>query len=160
MAKQPVHGNSASARRNRRGVPPASSEAARLRMQRTRQRDTAAELALRSALHRAGLRYRVDLAPIPGVRGRADVVFPRQRIAVYVDGCFWHSCPVHQTHPRANSAWWAAKLQANRERDADTDRRLAEAGWLVLRFWEHEAPGAATQVVLEAVRARQALRFR
>lgn len=124
-------------------------------MQQTRRRDTPAEVALRSALHRAGLRYRVDVAPVRGIRRRADIVFSRQRIAVYMDGCFWHGCPAHGTLPKANNAWWAAKLRANRERDADTDRQLAAAGWLVLRFWEHEDPAKAALVVAESVDERR-----
>jgi len=127
-------------------------------MLRTRRRDTTPELALRKALHRGGLRYRVDVSPIKGVRRRADVVFPRQRIAVYVDGCFWHSCPIHATSPKANQAWWAAKLEANRHRDADTNRRLVAEGWLVLRFWEHENPAEAALVVRDAVLTRRSAR--
>jgi DNA mismatch endonuclease, patch repair protein len=136
-------------------VPSASSDAARQRMLRTRRRDTTPELALRKALHRVGLRYRVDVSPIKGVRRRADVVFLRQRIAVYIDGCFWHSCPIHATSPKANQAWWAAKLKANQQRDLDTNRHLVAAGWLVLRFWEHENPTEAALVVRDAVLARR-----
>jgi len=124
-------------------------------MEAQRQRDTAPELALRRALHSAGLRFRVDRPPLAGVRRRADVVFGPARLAVFVDGCFWHSCPLHGSRPHANREWWAAKLKANRARDADTDQRLAEAGWTVLRFWAHEDPVAATGRIAEAVRARR-----
>ena len=130
----------------RRDVPPASSESARERMKRTRRRDTKPELALRSELHRLGLRYFVDRAVTTSKR-RADVVFPRARVAVYVDGCFWHGCPTHGTLPKTNREWWASKLEANRSRDQRTDRELAEAGWIVLRFWEHDDPVSAARRV-------------
>jgi DNA mismatch endonuclease, patch repair protein len=116
-------------------------------MRNTRQRDTSPELALRSALHRRGLRFYVDRSPIAGSRRRADVVFPRARVAVYVDGCFWHSCPEHGTSPRANAKWWREKLERNRQRDRDTDRNLFDVGWMVVRVWEHDdADEAATRV--------------
>lgn len=121
-------------------APPPTDAATRRRMQSTRRRDTKAELRVRSAVHRRGLRYRVDRGPLPGLRRRADLVFPTERLAVYVDGCFWHGCTIHGTLPKANREWWQDKLQANRDRDRDTDRRLAEAGWHVLRAWEHEEP--------------------
>jgi DNA mismatch endonuclease (patch repair protein) len=115
-------------------------------MQRQRRRDTGPEIALRSLLHREGFRFRVDY-PLPGLRRRADVAFPRRRLAVFVDGCFWHGCPEHGTWPKANAAWWRAKITANQERDRDTDRCLREAGWEVVRVWAHEPPAqVATQV--------------
>src|SRR3954447_5164896 len=107
--------------------PAASSEHVRRRMEKQVRRDTKPELELRRAVWRLGLRYRVDIAPIPG-RRRADLVFTRAKVAVYVDGCFWHSCPTHATIPKANREWWVAKLDTNVRRDRDTDRRLAEAG--------------------------------
>jgi DNA mismatch endonuclease (patch repair protein) len=116
------------------------------------RRDTAPELALRRALHAAGLRYRVGF-PVPGQRRRTiDVAFTRAQVAVFVDGCFWHGCPEHGTQPRSNSAWWTTKLSANQARDHDTDRVLAEAGWTVLRVWEHEDPTVAADRVRAAVR--------
>lgn len=121
-------------------------------MQRQAQRDTAAELAVRREVWRRGLRYRVDIAPIPGLRRRADLVFTKARVAVYVDGCFWHRCPVHATSPRANSEWWREKLDGNVRRDRDTDRWLVEAGWTVIRIWEHEDPIAAADRIEAAVR--------
>ncbi|MEJ2865971.1 very short patch repair endonuclease [Actinomycetospora flava] len=128
-------------------TPPASSVAARNRMRATPQRDTKPELALRRELHRRGRRFFVDRAPLPGLRRRADLVFPRRRIAVYVDGCFWHSCPQHATTPKTNTAWWQSKLDANEARDRDTDQRLREHGWVAIRVWEHEqAAVAATKV--------------
>ncbi len=106
-------------------------------MQQQGRRDTAPELALRRELWRRGLRYRVDVAPIRG-RRRADVVFTRAKVAVYVDGCFWHRCPLHATTPRSNQEWWTAKLDANVARDRATDEELSAAGWTVVRVWEHE----------------------
>jgi DNA mismatch endonuclease (patch repair protein) len=122
-------------------------------MQRQRRRDTKPELAVRRAVHALGLRYRVDIAPIPG-RRRADMVFTKARVAVYIDGCFWHGCPDHATEPKANRDWWRQKLDRNRERDADTDRLLVAAGWLPVRIWEHEMPEAAARTIAEAVRSR------
>ncbi len=105
-------------------------------MQRTLQRDTPCELAFRSAAHRLGLRYRVNW-PLPGTRRRADLAFVRARVAVFVDGCFWHGCPVHGTWPKANADFWRQKIRANIARDADTNRRLRDEGWVVVRVWEH-----------------------
>jgi DNA mismatch endonuclease, patch repair protein len=132
--------------------PPASTPAVRGRMQRQARRDTEPELLLRREAHRLGLRYRVDRAPLPGIRRRADLVFPRARIAVFVDGCFWHCCPVHRTMPKANAGWWAEKLAANVRRDRDTDARLGEAGWTVIRYWEHEDMAQAARALLGEVR--------
>lgn len=106
---------------------------------------------MRRLLHRAGFRYRVDAQVIPGLRRRADLVFTRARLAVFVDGCFWHGCPVHGTAPKQNAAWWAAKLESNRVRDRDTNDRLREAGWTVVRVWEHEAPEVAAQAIAAAL---------
>jgi len=125
-------------------------------MSRVARRDTAPELALRSELHRRGLRFRVDRAPVPGVRSRADVVLGPARVAVYVDGCFWHSCPEHATTPRANAEFWEHKLTRNRERDAETNQKLSEYGWAVVRIWEHEDPVEAADRVAGVVRSRLA----
>ena len=118
------------------------------------RRDTKPELALRCELWRRGLRYRVDRPPIAGMRRRADLVFPRQRVAVFVDGCFWHRCPEHSTNPKANREWWIEKLDRNVARDRDTNRQLVEAGWSVVRVWEHEPPTDAADRVEQAVRSR------
>ncbi|MQA87269.1 MAG: DNA mismatch endonuclease Vsr [Streptosporangiales bacterium] len=122
-------------------------------MQSARQRNTAPELAARSELHRRGLRFYIDRAPLPSLRRRADIVFPRRRVAVYIDGCFWHGCPEHGTWPKANAEWWRAKIEANRARDRDTDRRLQEAGWTVVRAWEHESPVAIANRVARVLGA-------
>lgn len=121
-------------------------------MQANRSRDTRPELAVRSLLHAAGLRYRVNYRPIPTLRRTADVVFTRSHIALFIDGCFWHSCPVHGRHPSVNTGYWTPKLQRNHDRDIETTQLLQEAGWVVLRFWEHESPGVVANAVIEAVR--------
>ncbi|KAA0087217.1 DNA mismatch endonuclease Vsr [Mycolicibacterium sp. P9-64] len=121
--------------------PPASSIAVRARMSRQRRRDTRAELLVRRIIHSRGIRYRVDTTPEPGMRCKADIVWRGIRLAVFIDGCFWHGCPNHATRPKANEMWWAQKLDGNVERDRRTDARLRELGWTVLRFWEHEEPG-------------------
>lgn len=131
-----------------RGGPEPSSAAVSVRMQRQKRRETGIELALRRDLHRRGLRYRIHRRPVPGVRREADVVFTRQKVAVFVDGCFWHGCPGHGSWPTANADWWRTKIEMNRARDQDTNVRLGEAGWTVLRVWEHEpAEQAALRIV-------------
>jgi DNA mismatch endonuclease, patch repair protein len=124
-------------------------------MQVTRRRDTPGELALRSELHRRGYRFRVERPILKGLRRRADIVFPRERVAVFVDGCFWHGCPEHGTWPKKNAAWWRAKIEANRQRDADTDERLVASEWLPVRVWEHEAPSSAADRIEAVVRSRR-----
>jgi DNA mismatch endonuclease (patch repair protein) len=135
-----------------RHPPTAPAAQVRARMQGTRRRDTGAELTIRRELHARGLRYFVDRAALAESRRRPDIVFPAQRLAVFVDGCFWHSCPVHGTAPKANGEWWRAKLEANRARDRSADAELEQAGWRVLRFWEHEDPQRVADVVEMAVR--------
>ncbi|MFG3393097.1 very short patch repair endonuclease [Streptomyces parvus] len=124
-------------------------------MRANRSRDTRPELALRRAVHAMGLRYRVAARPIPALRRTADLVFPRQKVAVFLDGCFWHGCPDHHTKAARNFDYWQAKVRRNRERDRDTTERLAEEGWLVLRFWEHEDPMAAAAIVRQAIVERR-----
>lgn len=122
-------------------------------MQATRQADTPAELALRSALHKRGLRFRLHRA-IPGAgRAKPDIVFPKARVAVFVDGCFWHRCPEHGTMPKANSEWWAEKLAANEARDRRHDEALRSADWTVVRVWEHEDAESAAEKVRRVVMA-------
>ncbi|MCB9919175.1 MAG: DNA mismatch endonuclease Vsr [Planctomycetes bacterium] len=115
------------------------------------------ELELRRRLHAMGFRYRVDAPPLKGMRRRADVVFGKARVAVFVDGCFWHRCPEHSTIPKSNRNWWLAKLEANVQRDRDTDAWLRERGWCVIRSWEHEDPDDAARRVVQAVRGRLTL---
>jgi DNA mismatch endonuclease (patch repair protein) len=108
-------------------------------MRGNRRRDTKPEVRLRSALHARGLRFRKEYRiEVPGLRVRADVAFPRQRVAVFVDGCFWHACPDHGTQPRANAGYWAPKLRRNQERDSRVNSGLLAAGWAVVRAWEHQ----------------------
>lgn len=132
----------------------ASSDHARRTMKANRRRDTKPELRIRSALHRSGLRFRVDTAPLRGVRRRADIVLTRVHVAVFIDGCFWHGCHEHFIPPKTNADYWRQKIQRNRDRDKETDRILADAGWTVLRFWEHENPSDAANVIVKAWRAR------
>lgn len=108
-------------------------------MQANRSRDTKPELTVRSALHGLGLRYRVAIAPVPALRRRADIVFTKAHVAIFIDGCFWHGCPEHgRSSFNHNADYWPAKIAANMDRDVDTTERLRCAGWTVLRFWEHE----------------------
>jgi DNA mismatch endonuclease (patch repair protein) len=133
-----------------------SSPAVSARMSRTRRHGTAAELAVRSELHRRGFRYRVQRPLEFDARRKADILFPRERVAVFVDGCFWHSCPEHATHPKANAQFWAEKLARNRTRDGDTNRRLEDAGWTVVRVWEHEPASRAVDLIAAKVAERRA----
>ena len=121
-------------------------------MRAQRERDTGTERALRSELHARGLRFRLHRRLLKGLRREADLVFPRARVAVFVDGCFWHGCPEHATWPRNNAAFWREKIETNVARDRDTDARLAAEGWTVIRVWEHEAPAEAAKRIEAAVR--------
>lgn len=128
----------------------ASTDGSRRSMRANRRRDTRPELAVRRLLHADGLRYRVDFAPLGG-RRRADIVFTKRRVAVFIDGCFWHGCPRHATLPKRNSDYWLPKLERNIARDAETNVALADAGWRVLRFWEHESPEHVARSIAEQV---------
>jgi len=130
-------------------IAPATSR----RMARTAQRDNRGERALRSELHRRGLRFRLHRPIVQGTRRTADVVFAGAKLAVFVDGCFWHGCPAHGTRPKNNAAWWRAKIAANMARDRDTDSRLEALGWTVVRVWAHEDPVAAADRI-EAIARR------
>ncbi|MFC6448862.1 DNA mismatch endonuclease Vsr [Cellulomonas gelida] len=116
-------------------------------MSAARRRDTKPEMLLRRELHRRGRRFRVVLRVSSSRRRTIDIAFTRSRLAVFVDGCFWHGCPHHGTLPATNGEWWAAKLKANRDRDADTNRLLKEAAWTVLRIWEHVPADQAADLV-------------
>lgn len=132
----------------------ASSDGVRASMQSNKGRDTKPEVALRSAVHALGLRYRVSVRPINELRRTADLVFPRVRVAVFLDGCFWHGCPDHHTAAVINAEFWAGKVARTRERDRDTDARLQEAGWATVRVWEHEDPAEAALRVRDVVLQR------
>lgn len=128
--------------------PAASSPAVRGRMRQQRRTGTEPELALRRLLHAAGHRYRVAW-PVPGSRRRTiDIAFTRAKVAVFIDGCFWHGCPLHATWPKANGPWWRDKIETNRRRDEDTTAALRGLGWTVVRIWEHESPETAAASVI------------
>lgn len=138
-------------------IPPSSPEVSR-RMAKVRQTGTGAEMALRRELYRMGLRYRVNFQILQKPRRLADVAFPGLKIAVFVDGCFWHGCPEHSTWPKKNAEFWKQKIESNQARDIDTNRKLNEIGWIVLRFWAHESPIVAANLVRNAVEATRARR--
>ncbi|WP_035795724.1 very short patch repair endonuclease [Kitasatospora mediocidica] len=122
-------------------------------MQGNRGKDTKPELRLRSLLHREGLRYRVSMRPVPTLRRTADIVFTKVKVAVFVDGCYWHGCAEHRNIPETNRGFWTKKIEGNKARDAETVRLLEQAGWTVLRFWEHVPPEEAAHLVIETVAA-------
>lgn len=126
-------------------------------MQAQRTRDTAPEVALRRELHRRGFRFRIDRRIVPDQpRRRVDIVFGPAKVAVFVDGCFWHGCRQHNPRlPKVNEWYWPAKMARNRARDADSDDRLTAAGWLVVRVWEHEPLNQAADRVESALRPRR-----
>ncbi|MCX6407720.1 MAG: very short patch repair endonuclease [Propionibacteriales bacterium] len=125
-------------------------------MQGNRGRDTKPEIAVRRRVHAAGLRYRVDFRPLPSLNRRADLVFTRRRIAVFIDGCFWHGCPEHHTIAKSNGSFWAEKARRNRERDRETDQILLGEGWEVVRAWEHEDPADVAARIVKLVRLEAA----
>jgi DNA mismatch endonuclease (patch repair protein) len=133
--------------------PWATSPAVRQVMRGNRKRDTRPELLLRRALHALGLRYRVASRPLPDRPWTADIVFLRAKIAVFVDGCYWHGCPDHYSPPRTNAGYWGPKIERNRQRDTLVDAELQAAGWTCVRIWEHEANEVAVAAVFAAVRA-------
>lgn len=123
------------------------------RMRANRRRDTQPERRLRSLLHAQGMRFRVDHRVVAGsVAARADIVFTRARVAVFVDGCFWHACPIHGNEPGRNRAYWTPKLRRNVERDHRVTLALEKAGWAVVRAWEHESPVEVAERVALIVR--------
>lgn len=131
-------------------VKPSSPEAS-ARLARVRQKDTAAELRLRRTLHARGLRYRLHVPLLEKPRRVADIVFRRRKLAIFVDGCFWHGCPQHGTSSKSNADFWRDKIETNKKRDLDTNQRLTAAGWRVLRVWEHEDAEDAADRIMEAL---------
>ena len=113
--------------------------------------ESSTERVVRSELHRRGLRFRKHLAPVAGLRCRPDIVFTKVRVAVFVDGCFWHRCPVHGSSPKANASYWKPKLDGNVERDRRNNAALTDAGWLVLRFWAHQPIDEVVRTVVDAI---------
>jgi DNA mismatch endonuclease (patch repair protein) len=134
----------------------ATSPATRRAMQANRRRDTAPEMAIRRLVHAAGFRYRVDARPLPGARHTADMIFTRARVAVFIDGCWWHGCFEHYRPPASNVAYWTGKVTRNRERDQLANEALIAAGWTVVRIWEHEEPASAALRIEAAVRGATA----
>jgi len=124
-------------------------------MQGNRSRDTSPEMAVRRALHAMGLRYRVHARPLPELRRTADIVFRPAKVAVFIDGCFWHGCPEHYVAPSSNVEYWWPKIARNQERDRETDDALEAAGWMVARFWEHDAEIRVIEAITAAVRKRR-----
>ena len=120
-------------------------------MRANMHRDTKPELAIRRLLHARGLRYRVDMAPWSNRRRQADIVFTRRRLAVFIDGCFWHGCPEHATVPVTNVDYWRPKLARNIERDRETTAMAEAEGWTVLRIWEHVPPEEAVRLIVRAL---------
>ncbi|MFE7138479.1 very short patch repair endonuclease [Streptomyces sp. NPDC057644] len=133
----------------------ASSAARRRNMQAIRSRDTKPERLIRRLVHANGLRYRVAARPLPDLRRTADMVFRPAKVAVFIDGCYWHGCPEHYVSPKTNPGYWSEKVARNIARDRDTDERLSAAGWLVLRFWEHQSSDACAFSIISAVRERR-----
>jgi DNA mismatch endonuclease (patch repair protein) len=132
-------------------------------MKGNRGRDTRPEKLIRSHLHSLGLRFRKHARPVPSLRCEADILFRRARVAVFIDGCFWHGCPEHGHTPRRNSDYWQAKISRNVERDRRHDRQLTDEGWKVIRVWEHDPPAAASRRIAKTVlqeQERQATRRR
>ncbi|WP_374774179.1 very short patch repair endonuclease [Streptomyces sp. NBC_01310] len=129
----------------------ASSAARRRNMQAIRSRDTKPEQLIRRLVHAQGLRYRVAAKPLQDLRRTADMVFRPAKVAVFVDGCYWHGCPEHYVPPKTNPGYWSEKVAKNMARDRDTDQHLKEAGWTVLRFWEHESPEACALTIATTV---------
>ena len=121
-------------------------------------RDNRLEAAVRSLVHRRGLRFRKNCRVQPPCRSEADLLFSRLRVAVFIDGCFWHGCPDHATRPGRNGEWWAAKLDANVRRDRRTNSYLRAAGWAVVRCWEHEGVERIADIVCEVVARNRAER--
>jgi DNA mismatch endonuclease, patch repair protein len=135
-------------------APSASSALIRRVMQANTGRETRPEKTVRRFLHRTGLRFRKDLRPVPALRCAADLVFPRAKVCIFIDGCFWHGCPKHFCVPGSNSAWWAEKIEANRVRDRRNDAYLKREGWQVIRLWEHEVSSKVLATLASTIRER------
>ena len=133
----------------------ASSSGAARSMRSNRRRDTKPELSIRRLLHARGYRYRVDFAPWSNKRRRADVVFTRRRLAVFIDGCFWHGCPEHGTMPATHADYWRPKLAKNIDRDRETTAMAEAEGWRVLRIWEHVPPEDAVRLIVQALESAE-----
>lgn len=124
-------------------------------MSRQKRRDTGCEMAVRRILHAEGIRYRVDFRPLPDERFRVDIGWRKYKLAVFIDGCFWHGCPDHGTVPKNNRTWWASKLYENQQRDRRVLTTLEDAGWIGVRFWEHEPPHSIAHSIMTLVQSRR-----
>lgn len=134
--------------------PPAKSVQVSDEMRRMPEYSTGPEMLVRQAIFKSGFRYRVKY-PVPGVPRRTmDIAFPGRRIAIFIDGCFWHGCSEHRSIPKNNYEWWKAKIDQNRKRDRDTDERLVSAGWSVLRYWEHDPVEKIVQELQDLIKSR------
>jgi DNA mismatch endonuclease, patch repair protein len=155
LANTPDAGRRRHVSRTMKRIVEPPSEDVRRRMRNTPQRDTPPELKLRSCLHRLGLRFRINRRAEPDISSIVDVVFPTARVAVFVDGCFWHGCPIHGTWPKKNASFWRRKILSNVRRDLRITDLLRSKGWSVLRIWEHCEPNLAAKKVLRAVIRRR-----
>lgn len=135
-----------------RAKQPPKNDHVRRQMREQRERDTGIERSLRTALHQRGLRFRLHRRLLNGSRREADIVFVGARVAVFVDGCFWHGCPQHGTWPTNNKDFWRQKIEVNQKRDAETTEQLTALGWKVIRVWEHEEPAHASDRIAGLVR--------
>jgi DNA mismatch endonuclease, patch repair protein len=137
-------------------MPEPLDDTVRTRMRRQGRRDTKLELEIRRRLHALGYRFRVDYRPEPSLRTRGDIVFTRKKVVVFIDGCYWHGCPLHATAPKNNAEWWRDKLAANAERDSRATADLNRLGWIVIRAWEHEGPDEVVRAVESVLRTESA----
>jgi len=133
-------------------APLASSQRVANVMRGNRSRDTKPEVAVRRLLHARGRRFRVNLRPLASLRRTADIVFTRQRVAVFIDGCYWHGCPDHYVASKTNCEYWNTKIATNVARDAETTTELQKAGWTVLRYWSHVRPEDVVDSILSRLR--------
>ena len=136
-------------------TPKSRSIAVRNVMRANKGVDTGPEIRLRSLVHRAGLRYAIDVRPESDINRRADLVFREAKVAVFVNGCFWHGCPKHYSPPKSNKRYWSEKVRRNRERDAETRSLLKRRGWRVLVFWEHQPAQRCSERVVSIVSERK-----
>lgn len=135
----------------RKRAPKSTSATVRRVMQANVGVETKPERLLRCALHRAGARFRKAAKPEPDLRITADVVFRRQKVCIFVDGCFWHGCPEHFRPPKTNASWWREKIADNARRDRDQSRLLMERGWQVVRLWEHQISESSLPAIIARI---------
>ncbi|MFI8694704.1 very short patch repair endonuclease [Dietzia maris] len=135
--------------------PPPSSANVSRNMSRQKRRDTKCETEVRKFLHASGARYRVNFRPLPEYRFSADLGWKSLKLAIFIDGCFWHGCPKHATIPKSNTEWWRDKIEANRRRDQRVVQQLENAGWVAARFWEHEPSANVARTIVALAAARR-----